>query len=172
MKNWDNCKEFLENNNAPKRLVRHLEIVSSVAQEICDYILNIGIPLDVELIICGAGLHDVGKIIYKEELNIHGNKHEKEGELFLIKEGISKEIAKFCIYHAEWQKTEKIEYLLIALSDKLWKGHRNSELELKIIDYIAKEKEIDRWDIFLEIDRFFESIADSANERITFSKID
>ena len=45
MKNWDNCKEFLENNNAPKRLVRHLEIVSSVAQEICDYILNIGIPL-------------------------------------------------------------------------------------------------------------------------------
>lgn len=172
MKNWNDCKNFLERHDAPRRLIRHLEIVSSVAKEISDYIVNIGIPLDVELIICGAGLHDIGKIIYQEELNIHGNKHEKEGELFLIKEGISKEIAKFCIYHAEWQKTEKIEYLLIALSDKLWKGHRNSELELKIIDYIAKEKEIDRWDIFGEIDYFFESIADKANERLIFSKID
>lgn len=170
MKNWNDCEKLLRKNKAPEQLIKHLYLVSSVALELSNYILNLEVAHNQELVVCGAGLHDFGKIIYQEELRKHGSYHEPEGKKLLLEQGISLEIAQCCIAHAKWEDTDKLEELLVALADKLWKGNRTEGLELKVIDIVAQIKRIDRWDVFSSMDLFFENIADAANERLEESK--
>lgn len=76
-----------------------------------------------------------------------------------------------CKSYAQWNKTDKLEELLIALADKLWKGNRNQELELKVIDLIAEKKNTDRWSVYIQkLIYSFESIADEATLRLEESK--
>lgn len=171
MKNWKDCENLLRLNNAPEQLIKHLEIVSSVALMISNYVLTIDILHNQELVVCGAGLHDFGKIIYHEELSKPGSNHEEEGKKLLLEQGIDLSIAECCVSHSQWNKTDKLEELLIALADKLWKGNRNQELELKVIDLIAEKKNTDRWSVYSEIDLFFESIADEGTTRLEKSKV-
>lgn len=170
MRNWNDCKKLLERNNAPVQLIKHLEIVSSVALELSEYIIKMNVMHNQELVICGAGLHDFGKIYYPEELSKTGSNHENKGKQKLLEQNISLDIAQCCVSHALWKETDKLEELLIALADKLWKGQRNADLELKLIDIIAKIKSIDRWDIFSSMDLYFEQIADNGNKRLEESK--
>jgi len=62
-----------------------------------------------------------------------------------------------------------IEELIVALSDKLWKGKRDEILELTVIDAVAKQLGKERWSIFLEFDECFEDIAMKGNERLNRS---
>ena len=170
MKNWNDCEKLLRQNKAPNQLIKHLYLVSSVAKEISDFLINIKVHHNQELVICGSGLHDFGKIVFTNELSSPGSNHEDKGKELLLSLGISSEIAQCCVSHAKWSETDKIEELIVALADKLWKGQRNSELELKLIDLIAKIKNQDRWDLFSDIDLFFESIADNGTQRLEESK--
>ena len=63
------------------------------------------------------------------------------------------------------------EELLVALSDKLWKGKRVSNLELRVIDQIAALLEKNRWDVFEFLDSSFETIASYGDERLSRSRV-
>ncbi|WP_444927082.1 hypothetical protein ACJJI4_03585 [Microbulbifer sp. TRSA002] len=59
-----------------------------------------------------------------------------------------------------WQEMVcSLEELLIALSEKLWKGNRVEDLELLNIDHIAQQQSVDRWHMYEPLDSLFESIA-------------
>lgn len=167
---WEDCEQLLKDNQAPKQLIKHLYLVSSVASEISHYMLSLGFIHNQSLVICGAGLHDMGKIIYQEELKQHGSLHEEKGKEILLEQNINPEIAQCCVAHAKWEETNKPEELFVALADKLWKGQRNNALELKIIDMVATYNKQDRWDIFSDMDLFFESIADKGSQRLEESR--
>lgn len=56
----------------------------------------------------------------------------------LLEAGVQPEIARCCLSHARYESMEVcLEELLVALSDKLWKGKRVASLELRVIDEIA-----------------------------------
>jgi len=57
------------------------------------------------------------------------------------------------------------------LADKLWKGKREVELELGIIDEIAGRLGVSRWDIFARLDDTFEEIASEGSERVQRSAL-
>jgi len=96
-----------------------------------------------------------------------GSDHEPEGEKILIEKGISPKLARVCMSHARWNKMEcSFEELIIALSDKLWKGKRVASLELDVVDRVAEHLQKERWDIFLELDMKFEEIASGGHERL------
>lgn len=59
-----------------------------------------------------------------------------------------------------------LEELVIALSDKLWKGKRVESLELDVVDRVANILHKERWDIFPELDLKFEEIASDGHERL------
>jgi hypothetical protein len=63
-----------------------------------------------------------------------------------------------------------LEERTVALADKLWKGKREAELELLIIDEVAARLGISRWDIFERLDSSFEEIASGGAERLQGSK--
>jgi len=52
------------------------------------------------------------------------------------------------------------------LADKLWKGKREADLELCVIDEIALRTGLSRWDIFAQLDTTFEEIAAGGEERL------
>jgi hypothetical protein len=56
--------------------------------------------------------------------------------------------------HARWSTmVASFEELLVALSDKLWKGVRKPDLEERVIDAIAARVGNQRWDVFVELDQ-------------------
>lgn len=61
------------------------------------------------------------------------------------------------------------EELLVALADTLWKGSRDADLELRIIDGVAARLQTDRWDLFQTLDSLFEEIAADGDERLSRS---
>jgi hypothetical protein len=58
----------------------------------------------------------------------------------------------------------------IALADKLWKGKREASLELAVIDGAAAQLEVDRWDVFSQLDEVFEQIASGGLARLERSR--
>jgi hypothetical protein len=63
-----------------------------------------------------------------------------------------------------------MEELLVALSDKLWKGHRSGDLDLLVVDRMAALLGKERWAMFEELDEVFETIADGGDDRIRRSR--
>ena len=89
----------------------------------------------------------------------------------LLEQGVQGIVARCCVTHAQWQGTGlSLEELAVATADKLWKGKREAELELKLINAIAQQKQVEQWDIFTSLDDTFESIAAGGSERLERSK--
>ncbi|HMC58410.1 MAG TPA: hypothetical protein VKJ01_04380, partial [Candidatus Solibacter sp.] len=61
--------------------------------------------------------------------------------------------------------------LVVALADKLWKGVRDSELEERVINLVASNLGMDRWELFVELDTAFEVIAGDGADRLERSRI-
>jgi len=59
----------------------------------------------------------------------------------------------------------------VALSDKLWKGRRCPALEKRAIEAIAERMKRSFWDLFVQIDDSFESIAADGATRLLRSQI-
>ncbi len=162
--------QLLESLDAPSRLILHAQLVSEVSILLANKFLSLNLQLDKTLVEIGAILHDSGKIIHPLELAESGSKHELAGESLLLKNDVQPEIARICVRHAQWgNDTSSLEELTIALSDKLWKGKRDKELELFVVDKVAKLLSKDRWEIFIDLDAVFEDIAADGPNRLAKS---
>ena len=158
---------ILDKLNAPEHLKRHVSLVGEAADLIIKYLDEHEIKLRMDFIRSGVVIHDIGKIVHPHEMTGAGSNHEPEGQKILSEMGYSSELARVCISHAQWHKMDcSDEELVIALSDKLWKGKRVPDLELRVIDRIAILRGKDRWDIFEELDSLFENIASGGDERL------
>jgi hypothetical protein len=170
LKSTEDAYELLISLGAPKRLIIHLQLVGEAAEELLEEMRLLGVEVEEDIVRLGVAVHDAGKIIYPNELEVEGSEHEAAGEKLLLKAGVQPSIARCCLSHARHDHMDlSLEELLVALSDKLWKGKRVSPLELRIVDRIAEIKQIGRWDIFSELDDCFEQIAVKGDQRLARS---
>lgn len=170
IKDKDDAFRLLSELGAPARLLAHVALVSEAADILIDQCADLGVDIDGELVRIGAVMHDVGKIRHPGELQGPGHEHEPAGQRMLLDRGVRPEIARFCLSHARWRTMEcSLEELLVALSDALWKGERSGDLELRVIDLIARKTRKERWDIFTDLDNCFESIAADGQARLNRS---
>ncbi len=152
-------------------MLTHIKLVGEALEEIIGLLTEYNLPIDCNFARLGVVLHDAGKIVHSQEFSESGNKHESEGNKLLLENGVTPELAQCCISHAQHDGNEcSIEELLVALSDTIWKGTRVEKLKLKIIDKIAALMGKKRWDIFLELDDCFESVASSVGKRLERNK--
>lgn len=167
----DDAYRFLQDLGAPDRLLLHSQLVCEVAEKIAEQISNSGVIINKRLVLLGAVLHDAGKICHPEELEGAGNRHEEAGESLLVEYGIAPDIARCCRSHGQWQTMNcSLEEYLIAISDTVWKGKRDSELEKRIGDIITERTGRDMWEVLIELDTLFESIASDGQKRLLRSQ--
>jgi hypothetical protein len=158
---------FLKAAGAPPRLLRHAELVTEVADQLVDAIASLGVSINRKEVVLGAALHDAGKIVCSSELTTPGNSHEAAGEQLLLDRGVPAPIARFCRTHGLTPSAmPALEDIVIAVSDKLWRGARNQALELALVDAVAREGQTDRWAVFTRLDDRFERIASGGDDRL------
>jgi hypothetical protein len=163
--------ELLKRLGASDRLIRHARVVSEAADALIMEFHEVGIPLNALVVQLGAVLHDAGKIIHPEELAHTGSLHEHTGEALLLGHQVQPEIARCCRSHGAWNLPDvTLEERVVALADKLWKGKREAELELLVIDEAAARLKVSRWDIFERLDSAFEEIASNGAARLEQSR--
>jgi hypothetical protein len=63
-----------------------------------------------------------------------------------------------------------LEELIVALADTLWKGRRNASLEKRVIELISERLGRAFWDLFIELDNNFETIAANSTTRLLRSQ--
>lgn len=161
---------LLESLGASNRLITHLKLVGEAAEELLEKLRSLQIDIQENIVRLGVAVHDAGKIIHTNELHEKGNLHEPAGEALLLEAGVQPEIARCCLSHARYESMEvSFEELLVALSDKLWKGKREENLELEVIDRVAEKLNKNRWDVYSELDECFEKIALKGDERLSRS---
>jgi hypothetical protein len=113
----DEAYNLLEKLEAPACLFTHIKLVGEALEEIIDSLSRYSLPIDYNFTRLGVVLHDTGKIVHPLEFAESGNKHESEGNKFLIKNGVAPELAQCCISHAQYDGIDcSIEELLVALS--------------------------------------------------------
>ena len=167
LKNRQDALALLESLGALDRLVRHAELVGQAADQLLLEFQRLGVVCESRVVELGAALHDAGKILHPLELAEPGSKHEEAGQTFLLVNGVPPEIAKCCVSHAAWDLPDvTLEEKTVALADKLWKGKREADLELSVIDEISIQLGVSRWEIFEKIDTAFEEIAARGTERV------
>jgi hypothetical protein len=158
---------FLRDAEAPPRLLRHAELVAEVAADLAKAIAALGVQIDSNEAMVGAALHDAGKIACPAELTGPGRAHEAAGEQLLRDKGVPDSLARFCRTHGMApSEMPALEDLVVAVSDKLWRGARNEEAELALVDSVARQKGTDRWAVFTPLDECFERIASHGDERL------
>jgi hypothetical protein len=163
----ESAYSLLDELGAPNHLKLHVSLVGEAADLLIEKCNGLGVSFDSNFVQIGVAIHDIGKIIHTEEMTGPGSEHEPEGEKILLSKNIDPKIARCCLSHARWKVMScSLEELLIALSDKLWKGKRVEELELKVIDKISESMGKDRWAVFEELDSHFEYIASSGHDRL------
>lgn len=156
---------------APSRLVTHAALVGEAADGVLAVVASVGVGVDAALVRAGAALHDAGKAAHPTELDGPGSRHEEEGERLLRARGVDAKVARICRSHAQWATMDcSLEELLVALSDKLWKGVRVGALEEAVIDAVAKRSGRSRWELFTALDDGFEAIAAGGDERLARSR--
>jgi putative nucleotidyltransferase with HDIG domain len=156
---------------ASKRLIHHARLVSQAADVLLVEVKSLGVPIDVRVVHFGAILHDIGKIRHQQELSEPGSLHEQAGEAMLLERGIDPAIARCCASHGAWNSPGvSLEERVVALADKLWKGKRETGLELLVVDEIATRLMVTRWDVFERLDTVFEEIAAGGSERVEQSR--
>ena len=157
--------------NSPVRLKRHLSIVHTTAFEILKR-LKIEWPnlkMNHELILLGAATHDIGKTEITDELFEGGNRHELAGMTILLNHRFTNEQARFALTHANWQNENlKIEDLLVALSDKIWKGNRIDDLEKLLGQKLSSMLNCDYWDVYGKLDSILSQIALGADKKLNW----
>jgi hypothetical protein len=162
--------DLLRQAGAPPRLVQHARLVGEAGDELLVEIARLGVTLDNAYVRAGIVLHDVGKAIHRDELDVAGALHEPAGEALLLARGVEPQLARICRSHAQWATMEcSVEELIVALADKLWKGVRHRALEERVIDAMAARSGRDRWDLYVRLDNVFERVAAGADDRLARS---
>ena len=160
---------YLGSLGAPPRLVAHGRVVAETAAKLGTFLRHeFSLDLDSSQIETAAALHDCGKVEHPEELTGSGRLHESVGEAMLLRAGVDPDLARFCRTHANWNAPDaRIEDLVVALADHLWKGVRNEALELALVKFIASGRQPD-WKVYSLLDSAFASLAAGAEERLAF----
>ncbi len=172
LKNKNDAYELLKKLGAPRRLITHVKLVDEAAQKLIEEFESLKVPFEKSIVEVGVAIHDAGKIVHQNELNEKGNEHEPTGEKLMLENGVSPVHARCCLSHARYEEMEvSLEELLVALSDKLWKGKRVENLELEVIDRTAVKLGKERWDLFSTLDSCFEEIAAEGDNRLERSTI-
>jgi hypothetical protein len=162
---------LVERLGAPRRLLIHLRLVVEASEQLIRGYQEMGVPFERERITLGAAVHDAGKTLFPNELDGPGSRHEEAGEALLLKHGVQPHLARCCVTHAGWDLPGvSFEERSVALADKLWKGKRESELELLVIDEAALKLAKGRWELFPHLDSLFESIASEGPSRLARSR--
>ncbi len=163
--------DLLDELNSPERLRKHLQIVHATAYDLISQFKEKWpfISINEELVLFGAGTHDIGKAEIKSELFEGGKKHELRGKQLLIEHGFTQNEAKFAFTHGNWQdKNIMLEDLLVTLADKVWKGKRVDALEEKVGQMLAEKLTTDYWEIYTGLDQILEKLANGADERLAW----
>lgn len=166
-----NISELLERLDAPERLIRHLRLVYSTANDLLSSLKQEFplIKMNEALVLFGSVTHDIGKTEITDELYKSGTKHEIVGMNILLNHGFSTEESRFANTHGNWSaKDLTIEDLLVSLSDKVWKGKRIPELEELICKQIADNSTYNYWSIYTKLDLILEKITLEADNRIAW----
>lgn len=167
LKDRSDAYRLLKELGAPNRLVHHAQLVGEAADLLLRTLQALDVKCDVRLIELGAILHDAGKIHHPQEFSESGSLHEQAGQALLLAHEVQPEIARCCASHRAWNMPGvSLEERIVALADKLWKGKRDSALELNVIDEVAVSSGASRWDVFERLDSTFEQIAAEGAERI------
>lgn len=162
--------KLLHQLQAPQHLITHVTLVSEAAVDLLQYLETLKLPVDKNFVLIGVALHDIGKIQFQEEMYAAGSRHEQAGQQKLLALGVNPAIARCCVSHGQWESMPcSLEELLIALSDKLWKGKRVQALEDMVIQRIVDILQKDFWDIFPDLDACFEQIAAQGDQRLARS---
>ncbi|MGJ7529683.1 hypothetical protein [Variovorax sp. GB1P17] len=164
--------QLLKRLGAPARLLLHLQLVGEAADLLMRGYADVGLDFDAQWIELGVAVHDAGKITYPKELMESGALHEPAGKALLLQNDVQPKFAECCVSHAAWRTQGlSLEELSVALADKLWKGKREEDLELLVIDQAAQRLGVDRWEVFETLDSVFEEIAAGGSERLDRSKL-
>lgn len=162
--------DLLKRNNAPPRLVAHLQLVHDTACQLVTRLEQIwpDAVYDRDKVLMGAALHDIGKIQHPAELSGAGNAHEAAGEQLLLEQGWPEQYARFARTHGQWreEKARSLEDLLIALADNLWKGKRDGELEEILAREFAGFTGEETWEVYLRLNEIANALSEGAHERI------
>jgi hypothetical protein len=163
----EEAQRLLVELNTPARLRRHVQLVGEAAESILAAAAALGARLDADLVRAGVAVHDIGKIWHSAEFSGPGSSHELTGERALLERGWDPDVARMCWTHARWSdRSCSLEELLVALSDKLWKGVRVADLEERVIDALAIRLGKDRWDFYTRLTDAFDDVAASGPERL------
>ena len=164
------AKEILRSNNASARLTAHHQLVYKVAKELVQSIQTIvpEIVMDIDQILMGVALHDIGKTIVLNEITQPGHLHEELGEKLLLQQGIEPRVARFARTHGMKGDQLELDDLLVILADKVWKGKREQWLEDALLLKLLEHSKQDRWELFIAIDSLIESIALGADRRLAW----
>lgn len=166
------AEALLRQHSAVPRLIAHLILVHDVAAQLLDRLSReqLAGAIDRQMVLFGAAVHDIGKVVCPSELTGAGNEHEHEGKLLLLQAGIEPRLARFAETHGSWRTAPDItiEDLLVALADTCWKGTRNPDLEQRITLHLSAGDAHDQWDVLLKVDDMVEAIAADADVRLAW----
>jgi HD domain len=175
MKNFvsvDDAYIFLQELGASSVLITHVKLVAEASELLIAKLRSLDIGFDVSFVRLGVAFHDAGKILHPQELQFQGNNHESAGEQLLLANGIDAKLARCCRSHSQWQTMEcTLEELLVALADTLWKGKRIRDLENLVVQRLLRQRSIDYWALFMEMDACFEKIAEDGYSRLLRSQV-
>lgn len=162
--------EILTKYAAPPRLVAHLVVVHDVAVTLIAHLQACWPVLvyDRERVLLGAATHDIGKVVYTNELAGPGVQHEEVGPQLLLACGLSEAEARFARTHARWEQesTFQLEDMLVAFADTIWKGKRDEGLEQVVARLIAQQSREEIWQVYIKLDDIACELAKDADERI------
>jgi hypothetical protein len=171
MTSIDAARNLLVSLGAPASLVIHVRLVGEAAELLLAELERLGVPHDADFVRAAVVLHDAGKILHPGELHGGGSEHEAAGDMLLRAHGVDPALARCCLSHAQWDRLPcSLEELVVALADTLWKGQRNSTLEKRVIDAICGRLDQSFWNLFVELDDCFESIAADGAARLLRSQ--
>jgi len=162
--------EVLRRLDASPRLLAHLVLVHAVAVQLVDALKRNWprLAFDAEAVCYGAATHDVGKVLYPEELTGPGQAHGRAGQRLLEAQGVAPERARFARTHvtAVGDPDATPEDLLVALADDLWRGERDTALEQALTEWIATAVGDAPWAVFMDLDDVACALAQDGPRRL------
>ena len=160
--------QLLRALQAPPALVHHHELVVETANELCAGVLTRfpQLSLDIELVLCGAALHDVGKVRVPEGLKQSEETQESAGEALLLTLGVPPEVAACCSARSRVSERSSLELLLVALADALWKGSRDKLLEQAFADRLCAQLSVAAPEVWVAVNDLMQRTASHGPRRL------
>lgn len=164
--------ELLRSQQASPRLLAHLLMVHDVAARLTDEVHRLWprLQFDAEAVQIGAATHDIGKVLYPDEVIGPGDEHAAAGERLLVQHGFPPEHARFARTHFTWphDADPTLEDLLVALADELWRGERDEALEALLTGRIAAAVQDTMWAVFMDLDDVATELAHPGPTRVNW----